>query len=304
LRLKARGAAPARIRRRARQRATIHEEDFLTEPERLQPMRPFLAALWLAVAGLVAGCGRSPAPAAPAMDAPVGDRDYVAPPELLGVAAAGSGGLELVGSASPGARVRLDTPRGEAAYAVADAGGAWRFTLPASQQPRLLGLSMSSQGRIVQAKGLVFLAPEGVAARLRAGGGSETLGAASPGFAVSSLDYDSLAQGAMAATLAGRAASGDGVTVRVDGIERGQAVADRGGDYVVALSEPLSAGSHDFDLISSRGELRFTAPVQPASPLAGAAYRASRTPLGWRVDWVTPGGGEQTTVLIEPGAAP
>jgi hypothetical protein len=35
-----------------------------------------------------------------------------------------------------------------------------------------------------------------------------------------------------------------------------------------------------------------------AAPLVGGPYRATATPVGWRIDWITPGGGQQTTLLM------
>jgi hypothetical protein len=37
--------------------------------------------------------------------------------------------------------------------------------------------------------------------------------------------------------------------------------------------------------------------VTPPAPPKDAPYQAQVDPFGWRVDWVTPGGGAQTTLL-------
>ena len=43
----------------------------------------------------------------------------------------------------------------------------------------------------------------------------------------------------------------------------------------------------------------------PIAPLGAAAVRSSRTPAGWRVDWAVPGGGVQSTLVLDhPGEAP
>jgi hypothetical protein len=111
------------------------------------------------------------------------------------------------------------------------------------------------------------------------------------------LDYDDQ----RAATLSGRAAPGDGVTLRVDGVERGQATADTAGRFVLSLNQPLGAGRHDFDLSSSSGQAHLSTEVASPAPLAKVPFRAGKTPEGWRVDWRSPGGGEQTTlVILEP----
>jgi hypothetical protein len=38
--------------------------------------------------------------------------------------------------------------------------------------------------------------------------------------------------------------------------------------------------------------------VSPAAPLAEGPLRSQLTSAGLRVDWMTPGGGEQSTLLI------
>jgi hypothetical protein len=40
------------------------------------------------------------------------------------------------------------------------------------------------------------------------------------------------------------------------------------------------------------------AQVTPASPLATGPLRSQLTPAGLRVDWMTPGGGVQSTLLV------
>ena len=37
-----------------------------------------------------------------------------------------------------------------------------------------------------------------------------------------------------------------------------------------------------------------------AAPLTAGPFLAARTASGWRIDWMTPGGGVQTTFLIAP----
>jgi len=266
----------------------------------LQPTSFPAIALGLAALSVLAGCGRQAGPAArAAAETDAGESGYVAPPEVLRLGAAPGGRIELFGSASPRARVRLATPGGETELAVADAGGAWRATAPAAARARLFGLSVWDHGRVIQAKGYLFLAPDGTAARLRAGGGSEVLGGRGSGLAATALDCDE----AGAATLSGRAAPGDAVSLRVDGIERGRASADASGHFVLVLNQPLAAGRHEFDLAGARGEIRLDASTRRPAPLARAPFQATRTALGWRIDWLTPGGGEQTTLVLAPQAS-
>ena len=252
------------------------------------------AALMLALAA----CSQPANTATGAADdaAASSERQYQAAPELTGASPVRDGRVELVGRAAPGAAVRLSSPGAAALFGQADTSGLWRITVPASTQPRLFGLSMSVGGRVVQAMGYLFVAP-GSIARLRVGGGTEVLASTKHTLAVLALDYDNKG----AATVSGFAVPGETVGLRADGVERGQASADRTGRFSVALSEPLTSGSHAFELVGTSGDIQFSASITAPSPPAGAPYTSARQGDAWRVDWITPGGSEQTT-LIFPGA--
>jgi len=257
----------------------------------------------LAALALVAGCSQPADNAANSTNDTAADAGgrYEAAPELLGAAIGKGGAIELTGSASPDVAVRLATPGGAAQFATADAQGRWLITLAPSGSPRLFGLSMSAGGPVVQAMGYLFVAPDGAAARLRAGGGTEGLPRGAHGLTALALDYDNH----RAAALAGLAAPGDAVSLRVDGVERGQAVADRAGRFTLPLNEPLDAGAHGFDLTSASGEQQFAVTIDTPAPLTQGPFVAARQGRAWRIDWRTPGGGEQTTLLLDqlgPGA--
>jgi len=64
--------------------------------------------------------------------------------------------------------------------------------------------------------------------------------------------------------------------------------------------QPLTAGPHQFDLMGATQQVHFTATVDAPAPLAQAPYAAARQGQGWRIDWRTPGGGEQTTLDPRP----
>jgi hypothetical protein len=221
------------------------------------------------------------------------EQQYQAAPELTG-ASFPQGRIELIGRAAPGAAVRLTSPGAPPQFATADAGGAWTLTVPATGAARLFGLSMSAGGRVVQAMGYLAVAP-GVIARLRVGGGAEVLTPPGRKLAALALDYDSKG----AATLSGLARPGESVGLRTDGVERGQAPTDQSGRFTLSLSEPLSAGAHDFELVSPSGSIRFSAQIAGPAPLTGTPYAAQRQGAGWRIDWMTPGGGEQTTLILD-----
>jgi hypothetical protein len=195
--------------------------------------------------------------------------------------------------------VRLASPEGAARFARADPDGAWRIVLPPSGAGRLFSLSMSDGGQVVQAIGYLFVTPDGMAVRLRAGGGSEAILTRGRGTWVLTLDYDNQ----RAVTIAGRASPGATFSLRVDGVERSQATADPQMRFILPLSQPLPAGDHEFDLAGDNTELRFSAPVGALAPLGAAPFLAARQGDGWRVDWLTPGGGEQATLVlpVRPG---
>jgi hypothetical protein len=261
----------------------------------LQAAKTFLA---LALLSAVAGCSPKPTAAVNAAAAPAAPPDYRPAPELLGGGSAADGRLQLTGSAVPAAVVRLYSPGGAQQFATADEHGRWRFTLAASSQARLLSLSMSDNGRVVQAMEYLFVAPDGVVARLRSGGGTQAPARGQVGLAALALDYDNQ----RAATLSGVAGPHETVTVRVDGVERSQGAADSAGRFVLAL-QPLAAGAHEFDLMGVAQEIHFSANVGSPAPLGKATYTAQKTGQGWRIDWVTPGGGEQTTLILGPSEA-
>jgi hypothetical protein len=258
-----------------------------------------LAGLALAALGLMYGCGEKDSAAVNAATAaPQPTEDYRLPPELLGGAKSANGALQLYGAASPGAAVRLASPSGAQQFATADAGGVWRLTLLPSSEPRLLGLSMSDKGQVVQAVGYLFIAPDGAVARLRTGGGTQASTPTAPGLAALALDYDNQ----RAATLSGVSGPHETVIVRVDGVERSQARADAGGRFVAAL-QPLTAGAHQFDVMGATQQIHFAATVDTPQTPASAPYTAKREGQGWRIDWRTPGGGGQTTLILGPSEA-
>jgi len=255
----------------------------------------------LATAMVLAGCGareqaaitgaRPPGPTA-------SERAYQAPPAVAGAVPLAGGRVVLSGRAAAGARVRVATPAGELAYALAGLDGRWRLTLPAASSLRLFGVSMVAGGRAIQSEGYLAVTPDGDGAQLRAGSGAVVLGSGGGAPRLLAVDFDS--QGV--AVVSGTAAPGAAVTVRVDGLSRGQVTADPAGRFSLAIDEPLAAGDHRLEVSglgrSAEAEVDIVAPRPFSGPFA--AVRAAN---GWRVDWTTPGGGRQTTLLLAPARA-
>ena len=247
-----------------------------------------LAALALTSACSEEGAWRNPALAQQAEGK--AEAAYLAPPMVTSLAA-DRGGFVWRGAAEPGARVRLGAPTGEAQFAQADAQGGWMLNLPPAASVRLYGLSMAVQDRTVQAEGYVAILPEGRAVRLRAGAGAIPLTAPVGRLRILAIDYDRDG----GAVVSGQATPGATLVLRVDGIDA-QGKADANGRFSIAATEPLSPQSHQI-LVAGDGEDRIVLNAGRAGDLTAAPVEAVREAGGWRIDWLTPGGGVQTTVI-------
>ncbi|MBO9545410.1 hypothetical protein [Caulobacter sp.] len=222
---------------------------------------------------------------------------YLTPPRAVS-AVLQADGVELQGEAAPQASVRLGSPTGEALVGRADADGRWRLRAPPAAAPRLFGLSMTLEGRTVQAQGYVMITPEGKLVLLRAGAGAEVTATASDAPRILAVDYDRSGGG----VISGVAAPGAGLGVRVDRAPRAEGKADEAGRFTLSLNQALKAGVRTIQVAGEGGEQQVDVEVAPPAPPTGGPVRTTRTPIGWRVDWMTPGGGVQTTQLVEGGA--
>jgi len=267
------------------------------KPEGIQVAVRVRFAAVLAGAVVLGSCGGRGGNNVDAHSAAGPGGDYLSPPSLTTSAITPAGRLALTGAASPGLKVRVATPAGQAVWAAADEQGVWKTELPTATEPRLFGLSMADAAgkRTVQAEGYLAILPDGRAAQLRAGAGAVVLGASGGGLKILAVDYDR--QGG--AVIAGLAAPGATVTVRVDSVQRGQSAADAEGRFDVALSQPLARGDHQIEASDGEHQASTVAPVSPAPNLTTGPYRAERAALGWRIDWLTPGGGVQSTIIVD-----
>jgi hypothetical protein len=246
-----------------------------------------------AVAAVLAGCG---APAQPDKvedpDKAPADAGYLAAPALLTAAPAGER-VRLEGLAQPGARIRLAPPAGEAYIAGAGRDGRWRLEVPAAPQARIFGLSSDTEGRRLQAQGYVLVTETGAAALLRAGAGAQVLTSIAPPRLLA-VDFDH--EGA--AVVSGTAPPQSAVSVRIDGRPGPLGRADAAGRFSLALAQPLVAGAHQVQILGDSFARSATVDATPATPLGGGPFRATRSPLGLRADWMTPGGGLQSTWIL------
>jgi len=203
----------------------------------------------------------------------------------------------LSGRGPPAAQVRLARPTGEAVLATADAAGRWTIPLGPAAEPRIFGLSAIAGGRTTQAQGYLLVTPRGQAALLRAGAGALRFDAA-PGPGLRTIDFD--AGGGLEVTLA--VAPGATVILRLDGRQVAQGRADDSGRYAAGLpptGQPaIRPGAHQLQVAGDGFEDAVTFLVSPPQPLADGPLRSQFTPAGLRVDWMTPAGGVQSTILV------
>lgn len=255
--------------------------------------KPPIVAGGLAAA-LLAACGPSaPKPADARERVDSAEAGYVAPPRVENIRR-GGGGVTLSGQGSAEADVRLRSPGGEIVSGRTDREGRWSLTVANAPGVRLFGLSTTREGRTVQAEGYVLVAEGGDVALLRAGAGAKRLAGGSPSPRILTIDVDR--EGG--AVVSGVAAPGAGLNVRVDRVTRGGGRTDDEGRFFISLTDSLSPGVHDIQVAGEGGETAVSIVTSPSQPLVTGPVRAERTPQGWRVDWMTPGGGVQTTLLI------
>lgn len=245
-------------------------------------------------AGLLAACGPATPGAPPAADkVDSAEAGYVAPPTLEGARLAGNG-IVLSGVGAANSDVRLGSPTGEVVMGKTDSLGQWTLTVPKEPGVRLFGLSTIGDGRTVQAEGYVMVAEGGEVALLRAGAGARRVAAESNAPRILSVDLDR----AGGAVISGVAAPGAGLNVRVDRITRGGGRTDDAGRFSISLTDPLAPGAHDIQVAGDGGENAVSVVTSSPAPLTYGPVRAERGATGWRIDWMTPGGGVQTTLLI------
>jgi hypothetical protein len=248
--------------------------------------------LAIAAALALAACGRKPV-SPPDASAPSPGAAFAASPAVT-LVKAGPQGVNLSGTAAPAARVRLAPPGGVAQFATADAAGRWRLGLPPLAQPAIFGLSETVGGRQVQGEGYVLVSPDGKAALLRAGTGAVRLDPLrSP--ALTAVDFD--ADGG--AVISGLAPADSTVFLKLDGRQIAQARTDAAGRYALTLTQPLPRGPHALevagDAFSNPGQVEVSRP----QPLVAGPLRSQFVRGGLRIDWLTPGGGVQSTVLLD-----
>ncbi len=260
----------------------------------------------IALALTLGACGRS-APWAPAAVSSVAqspdagdDGGYRPPPRLTKAVRLPDGQVALSGLGLAGAAVRLASPNGPAQEAQVDGSGEWTVTVGA-RAPAIYGLSQQADGRRDQAQGYQLVLPGAglVAAELRSGSAVRTLPPSPLGpLRLDAVDID----GSGAAVVSGWAAPGQAVHVMIDGAPVDEGAANAAGRFLLALPKPLAPGAHAVRVASQSGAAQARLEVTPPAPFSGPLH-AAPFGSGWRVDWMTPAGGVQTTYLFSSNEA-
>ena len=83
----------------------------------------------------------------------------------------------------------------------------------------------------------------------------------------------------------------------VDGQAAIDGAAGQDGRFSLTLPKPLPPGRHKLEALTPTAMAEVEVAVTPPAPPKDAPYQARVETFGWRVDWTTPGGGAQTTLL-------
>jgi hypothetical protein len=256
--------------------------------------------LALVCAPALAGCRRGGAFPASAATGEAPDPGYRGAPQLTGAVREPDGGVALVGRALPSARLRMVSPEGARIETTADGSGAWRAAMGPVSEPTVYRLAAESNGQRIEAEGLVAVLPGApTVALLRAGAGADAFDPGKPGLRILAVDYDS----GGAAVVSGRAPASSPMRILVDGVPAVEAAAGADGRFSQILPKPLTPGLRHLEVVTSKAVAAVQITVTPPTLPKDGPYQAVAVGAGWRIDWTTPGGGPQTTLLL-PASAP
>lgn len=142
---------------------------------------------------------------------------------------------------------------------------------------------------MIQASGYLLVTQGGLGVVLRSGAGALVLSGPEPA-RIAAFDIDR--EGG--AVVSGFGPAGTRVSARVDGNKLGEGRIDARGRYVLALSGPVNPGRHSLKVFGEAIDASLSVDVDRAQVLT-SPYRTTQVGPHLRVDWMTPGGGEQTT---------
>lgn len=283
---------------------TIHRLAASTNGRASRPGLEIHVAACLSALILLSGCGAKGPDSTRQPEAENTESGYVQAPRLTAVTLSDTTFL-VHGTSAKGARVRLSSPDGQAFGATASDSGTWLMEVPrgasTSSSAMLFGLSEDMDGRIIQAEGYVALLPDPLApmALLRAGTGAETLVNAAP-FVITAADFDD----AGGLNVSGFAPAGKPLKGSLDGVvaSEGRAGPDR--RFSLGLSGPARPGLRQVDVRSGANVQTVTLDLKTRRLPAGTLFSTAKLADWWRIDWTTPSGGVQTTLIKIPSTLP
>ena len=237
---------------------------------------------------MIAACAQ-PAPTSVTVGDAASPSDYASPPELKAAQRDGRDMLALSGVSRPDAMIRVVLSDGRAMGATASHAGAWSVTVPGGPVVKLYSLSEDVAGQPLRARGYIAALP---APGARAG----ALSPVGSTLAITALDYDRSG----VAVASGWARPGEEVRLLLDGAEAGEDRAAANGAFAAALSQSLNGGSHVLSAQSPSGRASAAFRAEPTAPISRPGFIATRVQAAWRIDWMTPGGGAQTTIVFDP----
>ena len=257
-------------------------------PER--PSRARATALVVLCTSLIlTACSREDRPAPRPAD--VERSNWMVPPRLDAADFSGDG-VVVSGHAEPNRRVVLSDQTGLAAAASADAQGAFSIRLAARSGLSLWRIDMASGAEEARTgQWLAVSTTDRTVVVLRAGASARPVG---PAGLLATADYDG---GGL--LVAGRASPGQQVQVALnEGLVR-TALADESGWYE-ARFPAVGPGAHR--LRAQSATTLHEVPLVLTAP--SGALDFAREPAGLRIDWSPPGGGAQSTWIVQvPSAA-
>ncbi len=256
---------------------------------RRSPVVAFLRFLSVFAVLALAGCSPQPPPQDPAG----GRQDEAAyfPPVSVDRFQSAGPDTEITGLAAAGARVQLTRPGGERLTVEADAEGRWRLKVTGGA-PMVFGLSQVVQGRTLQAEGYVFHSPATGGWLLRAGASARPLGDAGRRALV--IDYDR-----RGGTIISGQAPPEGLFVaQINGRRAGEGRSDVSGRYEIRLNGPVPMGESRLRVFGEGLNREMVLRLSSPAPLVEGPVRVTPLVGGTRIDWMTPGGGVQSTEVL------
>ena len=219
---------------------------------------------------------------------------YWRAPQITGVDQAGSNIFVVTGQTIANARVRFSYSGRRAVGVTSDSKGKFRAELPSGPDGGLFDLSTEDSGRTMHADGRLFIPAGAPEKTVLMRPGAPSLALFNETTPVATIDYDRA--GALA--VAGRVAPATAIEVVLNGEIRARTNSDDRGFYnaTTQIDPPVERETANSLSIIAGG--KETVRNFNDSRIAGDNDSIIRVGDSWRVDWVLPGGGMQTTLVF------